>query len=315
MIPSRAMSPRGGRVAALLLSLLVAGVGWAEIVDRIVATIDGEPITAFELRRYGEERGAERVQERTLLDALVTDKLLEKEITTLGIAARDEEIGRYIDEIKARNGMDDERFRDALASQGLTMAAYRARVKAEIEKSQLVNREIRQRVNVSPQEIERYYQTHLPEYATSARVRVRDIFFSVPAGADDVEVAHIRAKAEEVRQLARDGRDFAALARQFSEGPGADKGGDLGSFARGEMESALEDAAFRLKPGEVSEPIQTAAGFHLLRAEEDIAAGHKPLDEVRDGIRDTLYNDALESRFQQWLSRDLRERHHVEVME
>ena len=195
------------------------------------------------------------------------------------------------------------------------MAAYRARVKAEIEKSQLVNREIRQRVNVSPQEIERYYQTHLPDYATSARVRVRDIFFSVPAGADDVEVAHIRAKAEEVRQLARDGRDFAALARQFSEGPGADKGGDLGSFARGEMESALEDAAFRLKPGEVSEPIQTAAGFHLLRAEEDIAAGHKPLDEVRDAIRDTLYNEALESRFQQWLSRDLRERHHVEVME
>src|SRR5205814_1417480 len=161
------------------------------------------------------------------------------------------------------------------------MAAYRARVKAEIEKSQLVNREIRQRVNVSPQEIERYYQTHLPNYATSARVRVRDIFFSVPAGADDVEVAHIRAKAEEVRQLARDGRDFAALARQFSEGPGADKGGDLGSFARGEMESALEDAAFRLKPGEVSEPIQTAAGFHLLRAEEDIAAGHNPLDEHR----------------------------------
>jgi len=135
------------------------------------------------------------------------------------------------------------------------------------------------------------------------------------ACADDAEVAHIRAKAEEVRQLARDGRDFAALARQFSEGPGADKGGDVGSFARGEMESALEDAAFRLKPGEVSEPIQTAAGFHLLRAEEDIAAGHKPLDEVRDGIRDTLYNEALESRFQQWLSRDLRERHHVEVME
>jgi len=119
MIPSRAMSPRGGRVAALLLSLLVAGAGWAEIVDRIVATIDGEPITAFELRRYAEERGAERVQERTLLDALVTDKLLEKEIATLGIAARDEEIGRYIDEIKARNGMDDERFRDTLYNEAL----------------------------------------------------------------------------------------------------------------------------------------------------------------------------------------------------
>ncbi|TMA69059.1 MAG: hypothetical protein E6J68_02300 [Deltaproteobacteria bacterium] len=211
--------------------------------------------------------------------------------------------------------MGGERFRDALAAQGLTVTTYRARVKAEIEKSQLVNREIRQRVNVSPQEIERYYKAHLADYATSERVRVRDIFFSVGSGADEAEIAHVRAKAEEVRQLARDGRDFASLARQFSEGPGAEKGGEIGTFARGQMEQALEDAAFRLKPGEVSEPVQTVAGFHLLRAEEEIAAGHKSLDEVRDTIRDALYNEALEARFQQWLSRDLRERHHVELLE
>jgi len=315
MIPSRAMSPRRARVAALLLPLLVAGPGRGEIVDRIVATIDGEPITAFELRRYAEERGADRLQEGRLLDALITDKLLDKEVAVLGIAARDEEIDRYIEEIKLRNGMDGERFREALGAQGLTVTTYRARVKAEIEKSQLVNREIRQRVNVSPQEIERYYKAHLADYATSERVRVRDIFFSVGSGADEAEIAHVRAKAEEVRQLARDGRDFASLARQFSEGPGAEKGGEIGTFARGQMEQALEDAAFRLKPGEVSEPVQTVAGFHLLRAEEEIAAGHKSLDEVRDTIRDALYNEALEARFQQWLSRDLRERHHVEVLE
>ena len=178
-----------------------------------------------------------------------------------------------------------------------------------------MNREIRQRVNVSPQEIERYYRAHLEDYATSERVRVRDIFFPVAASADEAEIEHVRAKAEEVRQLARGGREFAALARQFSEGPGADNGGEIGTFARGQMEPALEEAAFRLKAGEVSEPVRTAAGFHLLRPEQDITAGHKSLDEVRDSIRETLYNDALEERFQQWLSRDLRERHHVEVLE
>ena len=315
MIPSRAMSPRRARVAALLLPLLVAGPGRGEIVDRIVATIDGEPITAFELRRYAEERGADRLQEGRLLDALITDRLLDKEVAALGIEARDEEIDRYIEEIKLRNGMGGERFRDALAAQGLTVTTYRARVKAEIEKSQLVNREIRQRVNVSPQEIERYYKAHLADYETSQRVRVRDIFFPVASAADEAEIAHVRAKAEEVRQLARDGRDFAALARQFSEGPGAENGGDIGTFARGQMEPALEETAFRLKPGDVSAPVRTAAGFHLLRTEEDIAAGHKSLDEVRDTIRDALYNEALEARFQQWLSRDLRERHHVELLE
>jgi len=305
MIPSRAMSPRRARVAALLLPLLVAGPGRGEVVDRIVATIDGEPITTFELRRYAEERGADRLEERKLLDGLVTDRLLDREVAALGIAARDEEVDRYIEQIKLRNGMGDDRFREALAAQGLTAAAYRARVKAEIEKSQLVNREIRQRVNVSPQEIERYYKAHLADYATSERVRVRDIFFPVASAADEAEIAHVRAKAEEVRQL----------ARQFSEGPGAENGGEIGTFARGQMEPALEETAFRLKPGDVSEPVRTAAGFHLLRSEEDIAAGHKSLDEVRDTIRDALYNEALEERFQQWLSRDLRERHHVEVLE
>src|SRR5207245_7135048 len=107
--------------------------------------------------------------------------------------------------------------------------------------------------------------------------------------ADVAGIRTLRAKAEEVRQLARDGRDFASLARQFSEGPGAEKGGEIGTFARGQMEQALEDAAFRLKAGEVSEPIQTAAGFHLLRAAEHSAAGHQSLDEVRDTIRDALY--------------------------
>jgi parvulin-like peptidyl-prolyl isomerase len=81
------------------------------------------------------------------------------------------------------------------------------------------------------------------------------------------------------------------------------------------MERALDEAAFALRPGQVSQPIRTAAGFHLLRVDERIGAGHRPLTEVQDEIRDALYNEALEDRFQQWLTRDLRERHHVEVLD
>src|SRR2546426_1163893 len=127
--------------------------------------------------------------------------------------------------------------------------------------------------------------------------------------------AHARAKALEVRALALDGHDFGALAEQFSEGPGARKGGELGTFGRGEMEHDLEQAAFALEPGRVSEPVRASGGFHLLRVDERVGAGHKPLDEVQDEIRDTLYNQALEERFREWLSRDLRERHHVEVLD
>lgn len=315
MIGRPAMPHRRFRVAVVLGLALVVAAARAEIANRIIATIDGEPITAHELRRYGTDRRVEGLSEAQLFEALITDKLLEKEIKAQGITAREEEIVRYIREIQTRNGMDEERFKQALATQGMTYEAYKAKVKGEIEKAQLVNREIRQRVNVSPEEIRRYYDAHRGDYVTRERVRVRTILFAIDATADERAVARARAKAAEVRALALGGKDFAALARQFSDGPGADQGGELGSFKRGELERALEEVVFGLKPGEVSEPVRTDAGFHLLRVDDRVPEGHRPLEEVSDEIRDALYNGALEERYQNWLSRDLRERHHVEVLD
>src|SRR5262245_37708090 len=299
----------------VLLAVPLASPLRAEIAYLIVATIDGDPITALEVRRWGHERGLDSAPESRVLELLITEKLLQKEIKAQGITARDDEIDRYIEQIQARNGVDKEQFAKILADQGMTYDAYRAKVKNEIEKAQLVNREIRQRVNVSPEEIRRWYDAHAEDYAIAERVRVRDIFFAVEDDASEDDVTHVRAKALEVRELALAGKDFGALAQQYSEGPGANKGGELGTFKRGELERELDDAAFALEPKKVSEPIRTASGFHLLRVDERIAAGRRPLEEVKDDIRESLYNDALEERFQNWLSRDLRERHHVEVLD
>jgi peptidyl-prolyl cis-trans isomerase SurA len=304
-----------GAWAVAALALAAACPTGAEVVDRIVATVDGEPITQRDVERYAADRGSPNLPQPQILQALITEKLLEREVKAEGIVVRDDDIDAYVAEIKARNHLDDDAFARALAAQGMTLAAYRARVKSEIEKTQLVSREIRGHVTVSPQEIERYYQAHLADYEIGARVTVRDIFFPVDAGADPAEVEHVRAKAEEVRALAAAGRNFEDLARQFSEGPGADKGGLLGTFARGEMEPALEEAAFRLAPKDVSPVVRTSKGFHILRIDAVQPAGHKPLDDVRDDIRESLYNQQLESRFSDWLSRELRERHHVEVLE
>ncbi len=302
------------RVAALVLSAVLAATARAEVTNRIVATIDGEPVTAHEVRRYAREHMDPSTPEARVLETLITDKLLEKEIKAAGITARDDEIEQYIQAIEQRNGMDRAHFTAALAAQGMTFEAYRARVKGELEKAALVNREIRQHVNISPEEIRRYYDAHLDDYETVERVDVRDIFFAIEDPADDASVTHARAKALEVRALAMDGRDFAALAEQFSDAPAGKKGGALGVFGRGEMEHDLEQASFALEPGKVSEPVRAGGGFHLLRVEKRIGAGHRPLDEVQDDIREALYNQALEERFQNWLTRDLRERHHVEVL-
>src|SRR5262249_30724790 len=161
VIRGAAMRARGGLGAVGLATVVWVVVARAEVANRIVATIDGEPITAHELQQYAKDRDTGGAGSRQVLEALITEKLLEREIKALGIVARDDEIDRYIHEVQTRTGMDDARFHQAITQQGMTWEAYRAKVKGEIEKAQLVNREISQHVNISPEEIQRYYDQHL----------------------------------------------------------------------------------------------------------------------------------------------------------
>ena len=300
-------------VVAIVCAVLAAGSGRAEVVNRIIATVDGDPITVHEVEMYRAGSGSNELTAPQALEALITDKLLEKEVVERKIEVKSEDIDHYVDQVKARNRIDDYRFEAALSAQGMTLQRYRDRIKAELQKSQLVNKEIRGRVSVPPEEVDHYYELHREDFKTGERVTVRDIFFRVEPTDNDEEVARIRGKAAEVRQLAVGGRGFEELAKQFSEGPGADKGGLLGTFARGELEGEMEPVAFSLSPGQLSEVVRTDKGFYILRVDKIEPPGYRSLDEARDQIRETLYQKAVEQRFQDWLSKDLRERHSVEV--
>lgn len=308
------MPQRGGPARVLGLVLLAAMVARAEVVNRIVATVDGEPITAHELERYAAERRAGDADRAALLDALITERLLRKEAAAQGIVIREADVDAYIAQVKERNRLDDARFEEAIRAEGLTLDAYRRRVKEELEKSQLVNREIRARVSVSPEEIARYYEANRAEFTRGTGITLRSLLLRVPALADEAEVARIRARAEELRQRAMAGADFAALAREHSEGPGAATGGLLGTFAPDELAPAVAAAVRGLRPGDISPVVRTDAGFQILAVESLEGEGVRPLEEVREEIRERLYDAELQRRFEAWLSRDLRERHSVEVL-
>ena len=300
-------------VLAVASVVVAAGSGPAEVVNRIIATVDGDPITVHEVERYRAGSGSNPITESQALEALITDKLLEKEVVERKIEVKSEDIDHYVDQVKARNRIDDYRFEAALAAQGMTLEGYRERIKTELQKSQLVNKEIRGRVSVPPEDVQHYYDDNREEFRTGERVTVRDIFFRVEAIDSAQETERIHRKAQEVRQLAISGRPFAELAKQFSEGPGAEKGGLLGTFAHGELDAELEPTAFALSPGQVSDVMRTDRGFHILRIDKIEPPGYRSLDEARDQIKETLYQKAVEQRFQDWLSKDLRERHSVEV--
>jgi peptidyl-prolyl cis-trans isomerase D len=139
--------------------------------------------------------------------------------------------------------------------------------------------------DIAPDEIEDYYALHQEEYTREEEVRVRHILFKVPENASAEQEAQVRARAEQVVAELRGGADFATLAQQHSEDEAtAEKGGDLGLFPQGQMVPAFDEVAFSLPVGQISELVRTPFGFHILRVEDKIEAGVKPLSEVQPEI-------------------------------
>ena len=300
---------------------LAAGTVRAEVINRIVATVDGEPITAYEMQGFREQAGtsplapsggAAGMSDREILDALVMRKLVHKEVEKQGLKAKQADIDGYIARIQAQNNLSDEEFEAALESEGMSIEAYRERVSHEVEQAILMNREIGSKVNVTPEDVQRYYDEHIDEYTQPARIRIQHIFLPLPAAADGAEVEQAAALVHDLRKRALAGENFGNLASQYSLGPGADSGGDLGYFELGQMPEDIERVAFALNNGDISEPFRTDSGMHLLKVVDKREAGLQPLETVSEEIKNTLYNQALRDRYARWFKEDLRFRHHVE---
>lgn len=146
-------------------------------------------------------------------------------------------------------------------------------------------------IAVSDQEIEDYYRSNKASFETPKTVEARHILFRVAPDASDEEVAAKKAKALEVLEKYKKGADFESLAKEFSEGPTKDKGGYLGTFKKEDMVAPFAEKAFSMKPGEVSEPVRTQFGWHLIKVEAVNEASVTPLEEAKDKIRDKLAAD------------------------
>lgn len=143
-------------------------------------------------------------------------------------------------------------------------------------------------VDVSDADIRAYYNDNKENFTQPATVKARHILLRVPQDASAEKVAEIREKAEKLMTRAKSGENFAELARSHSEGPTKEKGGDLGRFAKDEMARPFAEKAFAMAPGEISEPVRTRFGWHVIQVEDKTAESIQPLAEVADQIRETL---------------------------
>ena len=147
------------------------------------------------------------------------------------------------------------------------------------------------KVEVDDVEIAEYYEAHPDEFQNPKTVEARHILIKVGQDAADDEVAKAREKIDDILKMARDGEDFAELAKQYSEGPSKDKGGHLGSFRREAMVKPFADKAFSMQAGEISDPVRTRFGWHIIKVEKVNEATVTALADAKDKIRKKLADE------------------------
>ena len=159
-----------------------------------------------------------------------------------------------------------------------------AQVKVEFLAFKPINFE--SKVKIADQELENYYEFNLDQYRQDEQVKARHILFMLDPNAPPEKVAEVRAKAESVLAKAREPEaDFAKLAEEFSEGPSAPRGGDLGWFGKAQMVGPFSEAAFALKKGEISDLVRTDFGLHIIKVEDKKPAQTRVFEDVKEEIR------------------------------
>jgi len=308
--------------------LIVAACGvQAETVDRIVATVGTEAILQSELvqeiapvlnelRRQASSQAAfEREANQQLRAALaqaIDAKILLRQAMLQGLDVEDEAVEKRIEDVRKRFE-SNEAFLKELEDAGETMSDFRQRVRKQILAISMglrKRREFEEAVEVSEADVLQYYQDHQDQFSHPERVFVRRIFLT--SGDEEQERAATAARLEELKTQLEAGADFAELAKAYSSGPSADKGGQVGWVSRGDFVKKLEEAVFALPEGGVSDVLAMKSGFVLLKVDTKEEAGTAPLDEVRTEIEPQVRATYAGAKFESWM-RELRKRSRVRV--
>jgi peptidyl-prolyl cis-trans isomerase C len=269
---------------------------------RIVATVDGDPITLAEFQErfirmgFKPEREAELEVKEDFLNRLIERKMLLREAQRRRIKISLSEISKRIESLLADQGKS---VKDTLASQGIDFEKWKNDVWEDMMIERLIAREVNRRMSVSSSEVRKYYQENPQEFEKPEQVHVRQI------------VTGTEEDANKVMALLQEQKEFSAVAREKSTAPEAENGGDLGYFAMGEMPAEF-NVVFGLPKGEISGIVKSPYGYHIFKLMDKRRAGRISLDEANKEITMKLRREKEDKRYKAWI-KELRSRTKFEV--
>lgn len=242
----------------------------------VAARVNGEEISEFRLERYFaeylEDQGravasirnpkAYKQLRQAALEALIDKELLWQEALKLGVQISDATVQHQVEQTRQAIG-GAEVFARKLQDAGFDEASFTEYTRRELA-AQQVFAELTDVAGPSEQQVRAFFEEHRAQMSRPEEIQARHILIKVPQGADAATVEAARLRLEQLRVQIVQGADFASVAKAHSEDASASSGGDLGYFPRGRMMPAFDAAAFALKPGQVSEPVRTPVGWHLI---------------------------------------------------
>jgi peptidyl-prolyl cis-trans isomerase SurA len=312
-----------GAIAALLLAI-APGIGHAQDVsNEVVASVDGEPITKRDVEVFAAGAGVslgtddfnDSPEARRALKALIDNELLNQELKKYEDKVDESEVDRYIDQLRISQHMTEAQMRDSLQQQGISFEDFRKHARDNLVKTQMIDSEVRQKIQVSDADIQTFYDQHKDEYTIrKERLRLAQILIVVPANATPQQTAFAQRKAEAIRAQALKGMDFNDLARKYSDDESKTRGGELGWFEPGDVMDQILAAVKNLKPGDISAVIRTNHGFHIVKLEDHEVPGPRPLADVKEEIRGRIQDSRMEGQLQHWTETELIKKHYVESL-
>jgi peptidyl-prolyl cis-trans isomerase C len=228
---------------------------------------------------------------RGVLDDLISYTLLKQEAIQRHVVVPDSEVESRVAELRKQFG-NSEAFQKALTEQQMTLQKLRDNARTDLLVNKLLEQEVVSKVQVKPADVSAFYEKNPDKFKQPDAVRASHILVIVPAQADAQTKAALKARAEEALKAAKAGKDFAALAKQYSQDGSASRGGDLGFFPRGQMVPAFEKAAFGLQPGEISNLVETQFGYHIIKVTDRRTGGVVPFAQAAAQIQQYLEQQA-----------------------
>ena len=264
------------------------------------AVVNGEEISQQEFEqllnyfRYQYMQQGMQVQgpqleqlKKMVLESMIDNELLYQIAKENGYGPTEKELDEELQQTKGRFA-DENAYQKALEQQGMSEGELSKELAKQMTKYQFEQDQFGEQTEVDASEVKAFYEDNPEQFEQPQQVRASHILVKVEEDASEDEQQAAREKLLEAKERIEDGEEFSEVAREVSEGPSSERGGDLNYFGRGQMVPEFEEAVFNMEVGELSDLVKTSFGFHLIKKTDEKAASTVPFEEVQGDIRTHL---------------------------